>query len=99
VFAVWPNLALQQQTSSSGVFADGISFPRNAVDGNIDPIYGDGSCFQSSGGADAKPWWSVDLGATYYVQYVILTTRKEEAESECVISLLQCFSSVFFIIH
>ena len=75
MFVVWPNLALKRPASSSSVYStDELSSSSKAGDGTIDPNYYDGGCFRSAN-EDMNPWFSVDLGSFYYVQYVILTNR------------------------
>jgi F5/8 type C domain len=68
----WPNIALMRIATASSVYSS-FSTPEKAVDGNLNSDYEQKSCFHSEN--DQNPWWSVDLGAAYFIKYVILTNR------------------------
>ncbi|WP_369231004.1 RICIN domain-containing protein [Streptomyces sp. R21] len=68
------DLAHNKPASSSSVFGSGWS-AGNAVDN-------DGSTGWSPTGSDASAWWQVDLGQTYQLGQLSLTTRQDLDQSE-----------------
>uniref|UniRef100_A0A667Y222 Si:ch211-215k15.4 n=1 Tax=Myripristis murdjan TaxID=586833 RepID=A0A667Y222_9TELE len=61
------NLALRGRATQSSVYPLGI--PINAIDGNRDTDYGQGSCSHTQD--NFSPWWRLDLLKTYKVDSVI----------------------------
>jgi len=66
------NFALLRPTNQSSTFIGGNS--SNAVDGNKDRDFFQGSCTRTSG-SDSIPWWSVDLESPQRVKKVTVTNR------------------------
>jgi len=67
------NFALNQPASQISTYSTGVA--SLAVDGRYDmPLWR--SCTESH----VHPWWSVDLGAEYYVIRVIVTNDPEAAQ-------------------
>ena len=67
------NIALHQPAYQSSVF--NIGYPKNAVDGNPDPVYYGGSCTETD--FEPDPWWAVDLGREVQVDHVIIVNRAD----------------------
>ncbi|KAM6960338.1 fucolectin-like [Tautogolabrus adspersus] len=67
------NVALNQNAVQSSSRADGPA--GNAVDGNREPNYNDGSCSHTL--KESNPWWRVDLKKVYTVYAVMITNRNE----------------------
>uniref|UniRef100_A0A667XMX7 Si:ch211-215k15.4 n=1 Tax=Myripristis murdjan TaxID=586833 RepID=A0A667XMX7_9TELE len=61
------NLALRGRATQSSLYPLGI--PINAIDGNRDTDYGQGSCSHTQD--NFSPWWRLDLLKTYKVVSVI----------------------------
>ncbi|KAG9328565.1 hypothetical protein JZ751_009629 [Albula glossodonta] len=66
------NVALQGEASQSSRF-DGLTYARNAIDGNRDPSYHSGSCTHTK--LQADPWWRLDLQSIHRVTSVTITNR------------------------
>ncbi|KAI1885642.1 hypothetical protein AGOR_G00205930 [Albula goreensis] len=66
------NVALQGEASQSSQF-DGLTYARNAIDGNRDPSYDSGSCTHTK--LQADPWWRLDLQSIHRVTSVTITNR------------------------
>lgn len=66
------NKSTIQSTTYNSAYSTGYSW--HAVDGNMDYNWGDGSC-SVTGGGETTPWLAVDLGASYTIQYVVLTNE------------------------
>uniref|UniRef100_A0A667XUE7 Si:ch211-215k15.4 n=1 Tax=Myripristis murdjan TaxID=586833 RepID=A0A667XUE7_9TELE len=60
------NLALRGQATQSSLYPLGI--PMNAIDGNRDTDYGQGSCSHTQD--NFSPWWRLDLLKTYKVDSI-----------------------------
>ncbi len=69
------NVALNKPTQQSSVHNGG--FPKKAVDGDTNAVYGDGSCTHTTdGNHDLLPaWWTVDLQNTYNVDQIMIYNR------------------------
>ena len=65
------NLALGKPTFQSDVH--NIGWSDNAVDGDKNAVYTDGSCTETYLGVN--PWWAVDLGSSYTLDMVVITNR------------------------
>ncbi|XP_031135293.1 fucolectin-5-like isoform X1 [Sander lucioperca] len=63
------NLAVQGKASQSSLYSNGIAY--NAIDGNRDGIWSQGSCTHTKN--DFNPWWRLDLGKTHRVFSVNIT--------------------------
>lgn len=63
------NLALQGKATQSSLYAFGIAY--NAIDGNNDSKWEDGSCSHTNN--DISPWWRLDLRKTHKVFSVKIT--------------------------
>ena len=48
--------------------------PSRANDGNFDPRLEYGSCIRTQS-SHLRPWWAVDLGSSYRISHVLVTTR------------------------
>ncbi|XP_063735000.1 fucolectin-7-like [Eleginops maclovinus] len=70
------NLALQGKASQSSVYMFG--FASNAIDGNPDSNWEDGSCTHTKN--SISPWWRLDLRKTHKVFSVKVTNRDEIPE-------------------
>ena len=72
------NLALHQPTNESSVYPASTSYvagPANlSVDGNFDPNYNHGSCSSTNDGGGGPNWFTVDLGQTYTLSHVAVTS-------------------------
>ncbi|XP_033730134.1 fucolectin-1-like, partial [Pecten maximus] len=71
------NIALNKPTSQSSSQAGGVA--GRAVDGNLNPDYGAWSCSHTFY-TDNKPWWQVDLGDIYSINYVSVQNRLTNAD-------------------
>jgi hypothetical protein len=69
-----PNLALGQAASQSSTYGS-ITGAANAVDGNTDGNYFDGSITHTN--LDANAWWQVDLGASATVSSITIWNRTD----------------------
>ncbi|XP_031794191.1 uncharacterized protein LOC111721074 [Sarcophilus harrisii] len=49
--------------------------PKRAIDGSLASDFNEGSCIQTL--FEYEPWWMVDLGSSYIVDYVAITNRKD----------------------
>lgn len=66
------NVALRgKATQSSQYNFEGSA--EKAIDGNLSPVFGDGSCTHSK--PQTNPWWRVDLLDVYKVESVTITNR------------------------
>nr|XP_033496803.1 uncharacterized protein LOC117266005 [Epinephelus lanceolatus] len=70
------NLALKGKASQSSLYEFGNAY--NAIDGNPNPKWEDGSCTHTKN--NISPWWRLDLGKTHKIDSVKITNRDEEAE-------------------
>lgn len=68
-----PNIALGKPASQSSTYLSGAA--GRAVDGNTDGTYANGSVTHT--GADAGPWWQVDLGSVQYISAVRVWNRTD----------------------
>ncbi|XP_072509775.1 uncharacterized protein [Notamacropus eugenii] len=59
------------QSSTSSLFGS----PERAIDGSLASDFSEGSCIQTL--SEYEPWWMVDLGSSYVVDYVAITNRKD----------------------
>nr|AEA39707.1 F-type lectin [Epinephelus coioides] len=69
-------LALKGKASQSSLYEFGNAY--NAIDGNPNPKWEDGSCTHTKN--NISPWWRLDLGKTHKIDSVKITNRDEEAE-------------------
>lgn len=65
------NVALQSRSTQSST--DSLSSTINAIDGNVDPNFWQGSCFSTK--LEASPWLRVDLLATHKISHIMITNR------------------------
>lgn len=63
------NVAITGKATQSSLH--GFGFANNAIDGNRNGIYGDGSCTHTK--ANYNPWWRLDLLKTYKVFSITIT--------------------------
>ncbi|XP_037640569.1 uncharacterized protein LOC119496950 [Sebastes umbrosus] len=70
------NLALQGKASQSSLYMFGTAY--NAIDGNPNSHWEDGSCTHTKN--NINPWWRLDLQKTHKVFSVKITNRDEDAE-------------------
>ncbi|XP_054478165.1 uncharacterized protein LOC129110029 [Anoplopoma fimbria] len=70
------NLALGGKASQSSLYNFGAAY--NAIDGNPDGKWEDGSCTHTKN--DVNPWWRLDLRKTHKVFSVKITNREEESQ-------------------
>ncbi|XP_077343474.1 uncharacterized protein LOC143988082 [Lithobates pipiens] len=68
---IYNNVALQSRSTQSST--DSLSSTINAIDGNLDPNFWQGSCFSTK--FEASPWLRVDLLATHKISHIIITNR------------------------
>ncbi|KAM4042619.1 fucolectin-like [Anomaloglossus baeobatrachus] len=66
------NVALRGRATQSTNY-ETFSAAINAIDGNVDPIYRHGSCFQSE--SELSPWWRLDLLETHRISHITITNR------------------------
>ncbi|XP_018430855.1 PREDICTED: pentraxin fusion protein-like, partial [Nanorana parkeri] len=66
------NLALQGRATQSTNY-NALSSAMNAIDGNTESNYNQGSCFSSV--SQLSPWWRVDLLETYNISHIMVTNR------------------------
>ncbi|HYL36121.1 MAG TPA: SBBP repeat-containing protein, partial [Bryobacteraceae bacterium] len=69
-----PDLATVKSATQSSTFSS-LSNASNAVDGNTDGSYADGSL--STTNLDANAWWQVDLGASASVSSIVVWNRTD----------------------
>jgi hypothetical protein len=72
---VLQDVALFQTASQSSTYDPGFTNASNAVDGNTDGVYGDGSLSHTDDSANA--WWEVDLGTTVSVGSILVWNRTD----------------------
>lgn len=65
------NLAVQGKASQSSLYSFGSAY--NAIDGNHDSKWEDGSCSHTDN--NLSPWWRLDLGKTHKVFSVKIANR------------------------
>uniref|UniRef100_A0A3Q2T2G8 Fucolectin tachylectin-4 pentraxin-1 domain-containing protein n=1 Tax=Fundulus heteroclitus TaxID=8078 RepID=A0A3Q2T2G8_FUNHE len=72
----YPNVALRGKATQSQRYK-GESFDfgaaSNAIDGNTNPNFIDGSCSHTA--SQTNPWWRVDLLDSYTITHIIITNR------------------------
>lgn len=71
------NVAIRGKATQSSLYGSGFAF--NAIDGNRNGVYGDGSCTHTQ--AKINPWWRVDLLKTYKVFSVTVTNTLDSIPS------------------
>ncbi len=69
------DLALHQPAAQSSTLVPGFTNASNAVDGNTDGNYADGSLTHTN--FDANAWWQVDLGSTATVSSIVVWNRTD----------------------
>ncbi len=69
------DLALNQPATQSSTYAPGFSNASDAVDGNTNGSYSDGSV--STTGDDQNAWWEVDLGNTFALTSITIWNRTD----------------------
>nr|AEL33637.1 fucolectin 2 [Larimichthys crocea] len=67
------NLALRGKATQSDRYKDAFGAAYNAIDGNRDSNFHDGSCTHTSGKSD--PWWRVDLLDSYIITSITIYNR------------------------
>ncbi|XP_068178912.1 fucolectin-1-like [Antennarius striatus] len=70
------NLALQGKACQSSLWEYGLAY--NAIDGNPDSKWEDGSCTHTNN--DVNPWWRLDLRKTHKVFSVKVTNMEDDPE-------------------
>ncbi len=68
------NISLGKSTSQSSDYSN-LFLSENAVDGNIDGNFGNGSLSHTL--FDTQAWWQVDLGAIYDIDTITLWNRED----------------------
>ena len=74
VYAGGENVARKGKASQSTTAHGGDAV--RAIDGNTNPVYGNGGQTHSQEGA-ANPWWEVDLGRDHLVERIVIFNRGE----------------------
>jgi hypothetical protein len=75
VTATGVDLALNQNASQSSTYDPGFTDASNAVDGNTDGVYADGSVSHTE--MDQNAWWEVDLGAPASIGSIVIWNRTD----------------------
>ena len=69
------DLAVNKPAFQSSTWSAAYSASK-ANNGDADTYISHGSCSHTAAG-DPSPWWGVDLGAEYSVEYVVITNRED----------------------
>ncbi|XP_027139399.1 fucolectin-like isoform X2 [Larimichthys crocea] len=69
----YENLALRGKATQSDRYDHAFAAAYNAIDGNRDSNFHDGSCTHTSGKSD--PWWRVDLLDSYIITSITIYNR------------------------
>ncbi|XP_076111635.1 uncharacterized protein LOC143079895 [Mytilus galloprovincialis] len=82
VLCEYCNVADRRQTTHSSAL-ESSSFPNgnscNGVDGLHSQDYFDGTCVHTT--KETDPWWEVDLGDTYIVEYINISVRSDSSHN------------------
>ena len=84
------NLALGKPTSQSST-PDRKHASSNAVDGNVNPDAGQGSCALTEGATDGS-WWQVNLETVRQVREVVITSRNDRGRKFSMSSIIHNFT-------
>ncbi|GIZ09741.1 carbohydrate-binding protein [Flavobacterium sp. UMI-01] len=73
------NLAVAHGTATQSTNRPSDGFAPNAIDGNVNGVFGNGSVSHTGGNAtvDPTPWWKVDLGNSYKIQTIKIYNRTD----------------------
>ncbi|XP_027143308.1 fucolectin-like isoform X2 [Larimichthys crocea] len=74
--ATYENVALRGKATQSDRYNDAFGAASNAIDGNRDNNYYDGSCTCTSG--KSNPWWRVDLLDSYIITSITIYNRGDK---------------------
>lgn len=69
------NLALHKPANQSSSYSHGMGLAGNAVDGNTDGNWSNGSVTHTP--QETQPWWEVDLGSNYDLQQIRIWNRTD----------------------
>ena len=88
------NLALGKPTSQSST-PDRKKASSNAVDGNVNPDAGQGSCAVTEGDTGGS-WWQVNLETVRQVREVVITSRDDRGRKFYMSSTTHNFTLQYF---
>ncbi|WP_372752099.1 carbohydrate-binding protein [Mariniflexile sp.] len=73
------NLAVAHGTATQSTNRPSDGFAPNAIDGNTNGVFGNGSVSHTGGNAtvDPTPWWKVDLGNNYNIETIKIFNRTD----------------------
>jgi hypothetical protein len=69
------DLAVNKNATQSSTYSPGFTDASNAVDGNTDGVYADGSLTHTL--LDPNSWWQVDLGASATISSIVMWNRTD----------------------